>query len=57
MNVKDQARNWIKTVVGSHIGRNIRTSKFVTYTGETSHNQLGGVSYLMPNAPPEESRR
>ena len=48
MNLKDQARNWIKTVVGSHLGRNIRTFKFVTYTGETSHNQLGGVSYLMP---------
>ena len=48
MNLKDQARIWIKTVVGNHLGRNIRTFKFVTYTGETSHNQLGGVSYLLP---------
>jgi hypothetical protein len=35
MNLKDQARIWIKTVVGNHLGRNIRTFKFVTYTGET----------------------
>ena len=48
MNLKDQARIWIKTVVGNHLGRNIRTFKFVTYTGETSHNQLGGVSSLLP---------
>ena len=48
MNLKDQARIWIKSVVANHLGRNIRTFKFVTYTGETSHNQLGGVSYLLP---------
>ena len=35
MNLKDQARIWIKTVVGNHLGRNIRTFKFVTYPGET----------------------
>lgn len=48
MNLKDQARNWIQTVVGNHLGRNIRSFKFVAYTGQTGHNQLGGVSYLMP---------
>lgn len=47
MNLKDQARIWIKTVVGNHLGRNIRNFKFVAYTGETSHNQLGSVSYLL----------
>lgn len=48
MTLKDQARKWIQTVVANHLGRNIRTFKFVAYTGETSHNQLGSVSYLMP---------
>ena len=48
MNLKDHARIWIKTVVGNHLGRNIRNFKFVAYTGETSHNQLGSVSYLLP---------
>ncbi|QHE89301.1 hypothetical protein [Hydrogenophaga sp. BPS33] len=48
MNLKEIARAWVKTVVGAHVGKNIRSYKFATYTGDTDHNALGGVSYLLP---------
>lgn len=48
MNLKEQARQWIQSVVASHLGKNIRTFKWSTYTGEISHNSLGGVNYLSP---------
>lgn len=48
MNLKEIARDWVKTVVGAHVGKNIRSYKFTTYLGEVGHNALGGVSYLQP---------
>lgn len=48
MSLKEKARDWIKTVVAPHIGKNIRSFKWSTYTGEMGHNQLGGVIFLQP---------
>lgn len=48
MSLKDNARDWIKSVIAPHLGKNIRSFKWSTYTGEIGHNQLGGVIFLQP---------
>lgn len=48
MSLQDKAREWIKTVVANHLGKNIRRYHWSTYVGELRHNTLGGVSYLQP---------
>jgi hypothetical protein len=48
MSLKDSARDWLKKVVGNHVGKNIRRYEFATYLGEVRHNSLGGVGYLQP---------
>jgi len=48
MNLKEQAATWLKSVISAHVGANIRRYKWSTYTGEISHNMLGGVNYLSP---------
>lgn len=48
MSLKDSARDWLKNVVGNHVGKNIRRYEFATYLGEVRHNSLGGVGYLQP---------
>ncbi len=48
MSLKDIAREWVRSVAASHLGRNIRRYTFSTYVGEISHNMLGGMNYLGP---------
>ncbi len=48
MNLKDTAREWARTVVGRHIGRNIRRFDLATYVGVAGHNMLGYMAYLGP---------
>lgn len=48
MTLKQQAGDWIRSVAHAHVGKNIRRFTWTTWTGETHHNSLGGVSYLTP---------
>jgi len=48
MHTNEEAKAWLRTIVGNHVGANIRRYTFTTYTGGLKHNALGGVSYLPP---------
>lgn len=48
MNLKDTAREWARSVVGRHIGRNIRRYDLTTYVGVAGTNMLGYRAYLGP---------
>lgn len=48
MSLKDIARDWVKSVIGQHVGSNIRRYECTTYVGELRHNMLGAVAYLLP---------
>lgn len=48
MSLQEAAREWVKNVVGNHVGNNIRRYSWSTYLGELRHNMLGAVSYLQP---------
>ncbi len=48
MSLQETAREWVKNVVGNHVGNNIRRYSWSTYLGELRHNMLGAVSYLQP---------
>lgn len=48
MSLMQQGRDWLRSVVGDHVGKNIRRFTSSTYTGEQRINQLGGVTYLSP---------
>lgn len=48
MSLKDSARDWIKTVIGNHVGSNIRRYDWTTYVGELRRNMLGAVAYHLP---------
>ena len=48
MSLKDIARDWVKSVIGNHVGSNIRRYEWTTYVGELRHNMLGAVAYLLP---------
>jgi hypothetical protein len=48
MNLKDSARNWLRTVAPAHVGTNVRSYNFATYVGDVGTNMLGGISYLSP---------
>lgn len=48
MNLKETARDWARTVVGRHIGRNIRRYDLATYVGVAGHNMMGYMAYLGP---------
>lgn len=46
--LSQQAKEWIRQHAPIHLGKNIRTVKWTTWTGEVKHNSLGGVNYLTP---------
>lgn len=49
MSLIQQAKDWIRTVAGDHVGKNIRRYSWRTYVGERQVNTLGGVNYLTPS--------
>lgn len=48
MSLKDTARDWVKSVISTHLGSNIRRYEWTTYVGELRHNMLGAVAYQLP---------
>jgi len=48
MNFNEQAKAWLRTVIHNHVGSNIRSYQWTTWTGEVTHNMLGGIRYLSP---------
>ena len=40
MSLKDIARDWVKAVIGNHVGSNIRRYEWTTYVGELRHNMF-----------------
>lgn len=48
MSLMQQGQDWLRSVIGNHVGKNIRRYTWTTYVGERRINQLGGVTYLSP---------
>ena len=48
MSLATQASDFVRAQARAHLGKNIRRYSWATWTGEVTHNSLGGVRYLSP---------
>jgi len=48
MDLKETAQQWLKSVAAKHLGKNIRSYKWISYLGVIAHNAFGGICFPSP---------